>query len=143
MMPSSLRTLLVSAGLVLLAVACGPAEGGIATLAVGDCFDDPGGTLDLEEVPVVACEEPHRYEVVGAVLLPDGAGPGADLEDTAVAACAPSFTSYLGVSPDDSALRSAALVPTAEGWRDGDREALCLVTDPEGSLVGSVADAGR
>jgi hypothetical protein len=132
-----------SAALALLVVACGPAEGGIGALAVGDCFDDPGASVDLEELPVVACEEPHRFEVVGSVLLPDDARPGADLEEAAVEACAPSFTSYLGISPDDSTLRSAALVPTAEGWDAGDREALCLVTDPEGSLVGSVAGAGR
>lgn len=140
---ASLRTVLVSAGVGLLVVACGPTEGGVGALAVGDCFDDPGGAAGIEVVPVVACEEPHRYEVVGAVLLPDTARPGPDLENVAVDACAPSFTSYLGISPADSALRSAALVPTDEGWGDGDREVLCLVTDPEGSLVGSVAGAGR
>ncbi|MFU8839508.1 MAG: septum formation family protein [Nitriliruptoraceae bacterium] len=129
--------------LVLLPVACGPPEGSVAALAVGDCFDEPAASAALEEVPVVACDEPHRFEVIGAVLLDDDAQPGPALEEEAVAACAGSFSSYVGVDPEDSELRQAALVPTAAGWADGDREALCLVTDPTGSLVGSVAGAGR
>lgn len=133
----------VVVALALLLAACGPQEGSVAALAVGDCFDDPSSSSDLEELPVVACDEPHRFEVVGAVLLTDSTRPGTDLEEDAVAACVGSFTSYVGVDPEDSELRQAALVPTAEGWADGDREALCLVTDPSGSLVGSVAGSGR
>lgn len=137
-----LGTVVITA-MVLLVAACGPQEGAVAALAVGDCFDEPGSSSALEEVPVVACDEPHRFEVIGTVLLDDDAQPGPELEEEAVAACAGIFTSYVGVEPEDSELRQAALVPTAEGWADGDREALCLVTDPTGSLVGSVAGAGR
>lgn len=134
---------LLGAAIAMLAAACGPQEGAVAALAVGDCFDEPGASTALEEVPVVACDEPHRFEVIGAVLLDDDAQPGPALEEEAVAACAASFASYVGIEPEDSVLRQAALVPTAEGWADGEREALCLVTDPTGSLVGSVAGAGR
>lgn len=129
--------------LALTLVSCGPEAGAVATLAIGDCFDEPTTTADLSQVPLVPCEEPHRYEVVGSVLVPDSAQPGADLEEAAVAACADSFASYVGVAPGESELRSAALAPTEAGWADGDREALCLVTDPGASLVGSVAGAGR
>lgn len=131
------------AAVALTLSACGPGEGEVAALAVGDCFEAPGGTDGLEEVPVVPCEEPHRFEVVGTVLLPDDARPTLDLEEVAVEACSETFAGYVGVDPEDSELRSAALVPTVDGWQDGDREALCLITDPQGSLVGSVAGAGR
>jgi hypothetical protein len=134
---------LTVAVVALLLAACGPQEGAIAALAVGDCFDDPPSGVDLEVLPVVPCDEPHRFEVVGAVLVPDDARPGPGLEEVAVSACAGPFASYVGVEPEDSELRQAALVPTVEGWADGDREALCLVTDPSGSLVGSVAGARR
>jgi hypothetical protein len=139
------RLPLVAAGLLigLVLTACGLEEGAVAALAVGECFDEPAGQVGLTAVPVVPCEEPHRYELVGTVLLPDGAVPGVDLEAAALAACADPYTAYVGVAPEDSQLRSAALVPTVEGWADGDREALCLVTDPSASLVGSVAGAGR
>lgn len=130
-------------GLGLLLVACGPQDGDVEALAVGDCFDEPAASIDLEAVPVVPCDEPHRYEVVGTVALPDSVGPGPGLEEAAVEACAAPFAAYLGVRPEESTLRSAALVPTMQGWEDGDREALCLVTDPDGSLVGSIAGAGR
>lgn len=134
-------TVLVTLG--LLAAACGPQEGALTSLAVGDCFDDPAATVDLTAVPVVPCEEPHRYEVVGTELVPDRALPGVDLGELALEACADRFAAYVGVRPEASELRSAVLVPTPGGWEDGDREALCLATDPEVSLVGSVAGAAR
>jgi len=130
-------------GLALVLVACGPDEDAVAGLAVGDCFDEPATASDLSQVPVVPCEEPHRYEVVGSVLVPDTAQPGTDLEPVALAACSDSFDRYIGLPPEESELRPAVLTPTEDGWDDGDREALCLVTDPAASLVGSVAGAGR
>lgn len=129
--------------LALTLTTCGPEEGAVAALAVGDCFDEPTAATDLSRVPLVPCEEPHRYEVVGSVLLPETARPGADLEEAALTACADSFARYIGVTPEESELRNAALAPTRSGWADGDREALCLVTDPGASLVGSAAGAGR
>lgn len=140
------RSVARAAVLVLLGgvlAACAAGEDAVASLAVGDCFDEPPAASDLEAVPVVPCAEPHRYEVVGAVLLADTVVPGGDLEEAAVEACAGAFESYVGTAPEDSDLRRAALVPTTAGWEDDDREALCLVTDPQGSLVGSVAGAGR
>ncbi|MFP4310367.1 MAG: septum formation family protein [Nitriliruptoraceae bacterium] len=129
-------------GLVL--AGCGSQEeGAVEALAVGDCFDEPAANSALTAVPVVPCEEPHRYEMVGAVLLPDDAVPEAEVEATALESCEDPFTAYVGTAPQDSHLRPAALVPTAEGWAEGDREALCLATDPSASLVGSVAGAAR
>ncbi|MFP4147870.1 MAG: septum formation family protein [Nitriliruptoraceae bacterium] len=135
----------ITAGLLLglVLTGCGPEEGAVEALAVGDCFDEPPAESALTTVPVVPCEEPHRYELVGAVLLPEDAVPDAGLETTALERCEDPFTAYVGTAPEDSDLRSAALVPTVEGWAEGDREALCLVTDPSASLVGSVAGAAR
>jgi hypothetical protein len=123
--------------------ACGPQDDAVAALAVGDCFDEPPSATELDTVPLLACDEPHRYEVIGAVLLPDDLVPGDDLEAAAIEACAEPFERYVGAAPEGSTLRRAALVPTVSGWEDEDLEALCLVTDPEGSLVGSVAGSGR
>jgi len=129
--------------LALVLVACGPDADAVAGLAVGDCFDEPVSASDLTQVPVVPCEEPHRYEVVGSVLVADTAGPGDGLEQAALAACSGPYDRYIGLPPEESELRPAVLTPTEEGWDGGDREALCLVTDPAASLIGSVAGAGR
>lgn len=91
----------------------------------------------------VPCGEPHDAEVVGVHDLPDGAYPGDDAVRRAAAGpCATAVAER--VDPERRAgLEPVLLVPTATTWAGGDRTVTCLVEDPDGRLVGSVAGSDR
>lgn len=50
----------------------------ILELEIGTCFDDPENLKQVEDVPVVGCEEPHDNEVIANVKLTGSAYPGRD-----------------------------------------------------------------
>jgi hypothetical protein len=49
----------------------------------------------------------------------------------------------VGMSYDQSALEVTWLEPTEESWEAGDRELVCLITDPAGQTTGSLEGANR
>ncbi|SES14118.1 Septum formation [Streptomyces sp. yr375] len=114
------------------------------SLAKGDCFDVPGGTLDKEvyDVDEVACAGAHDAEVFATVPLPGSDFPGAgQVADVAEDKC---YTLQSAYAMDAWALTEAVdvyyLTPTSESWEWGDREITCVFADLEGksSLTGSL-----
>lgn len=139
-----MRTLLVLTGLVTLVLACGPGEGDVFALEVGRCLDDPGERTGIEEVEVVACDQPHDFEVFALVDLPEGPYPGdSQVADRAREACTDRFAAYVGTEEASSALATAFLVPNEGGWEGGDREVVCLLYEPDQRLEGSMRGAQR
>lgn len=107
---------------------------GVLALNVGDCFDDPPGVFETEElteietVAAIPCDEPHDNQAYAKFDLPDGDWPG-DQVTTADAfdGCLDRFESMIGEPYETSPLDILPLSPTEEGWRLGDHEVLCAV----------------
>lgn len=119
------------------------------TLVVGDCIAGGSdvaeiGQAALQSVPTVPCDEPHVQEVFASFQLPSGGYPGEVLiVEEANTGCLELFTDFIGIPAHESTLQTLSLFPTQGAWVRGDREVLCLVADPEGTVTGSLAGEQR
>lgn len=140
-----MRTHLPLAALLgVLLSSCGPGEGAVSALRVGQCLHQPDASTAIEEVEVVPCDDPHDFEVFALVELPDGAYPGAaGTSDAAGPACTDRFAAYVGVEPSGSVLATGFLVPSEDGWEGGDRQVVCLLYAPDERLQGSMRATQR
>lgn len=115
----------------------------IFNLKVGDCKmeDVPG---DIADTKVVPCAEPHDEEVYFEFTLEDGEYPGE--EAVGVAAderCYEEFETFAGIPYEDSTLDFFPFTPTEQGWAEGDQVVQCVIWDPAGPVVGTLAGAAR
>jgi hypothetical protein len=115
--------------------------------AIGTCLDF-GGSVDgeIDELPLVPCDEPHTHEIYALMDSDAAAYPGLEaLEGEARTKCLGGFDDYVGVSAVDSELFYSWLVPTQDSWDGyGDRQLVCIIGEVNGApLVGTVRDAGR
>jgi hypothetical protein len=113
-------------------------------LKVGDClptFQD--GVIETQVV--VPCDVAHDGEVYLAFDVADAPEfPGNEaIFAQGDAQCSEAFVDFVGVAYLDSALEYSYYFPTEESWRVGDREVLCIVLDPAGPVVGTLAGANR
>lgn len=142
-----MRRLLAVACVVALVAGCSDDGGDVDLVAVapaiGECFLAPeDGDTSFAVVP---CDEPHQAEVVGRVDLatyqspperpeglqidtsgevrPDDAG----LALAATDACTVPFEDYVGIPFGESRYFLRPILPTADAWRDGRRDAVCVV----------------
>jgi len=54
------------------------------------------------------------------------------------------YGSFGGLSYEESVFDFGLLFPMAESWAAGDREILCIISDPARTIIlGSLAGAGR
>ena len=67
----------------------------------------------------------------------------AEMESIVQDQCVGEFESFVGLSYDQSALEITWLEPTPESWERGDRELVCMITDPAGQTTGSLEGANR
>jgi hypothetical protein len=120
----------------------------IVDVRVGDCFDLNDG-LDVEEVGeirAIPCDESHSFEAYAVTDLPAGPYPARSTLDAEIdAACLPSFEAYVGRDYETSELYVTTFEPTPEGWDEGDRGILCVIStfNAETPLTGSIRDSGR
>jgi hypothetical protein len=121
-----------------------PTDEDVFSLVVGDCLvEDTAGT-EVEEVPVVPCEEPHTSEIFYSHMIEADALPDeTEMETIVEDACIGNFQSFVGIDYFDSELDITWLEPTQGSWDQGDRELLCMVYDPAGDTTGSLAGANR
>ena len=113
-------------------------------VGVGDCVDTTTGSGEVTEVPVVPCDRAHVGEVFAAVQMTgDGDFPGQTAVDEAARGCEEPFEEFVGVVLADSQFKVTYFHPTAQSWEIGDREILCIVSDPAGPVVGTLRDASR
>lgn len=113
-------------------------------VVVGECIDEATGEGELTSVPVVDCTAPHLGEAYAVVRMDDAPTfPGLDAVATAAQGCAEPFEEFVGRPLDRSALRVTYLHPTERSWRAGDREILCVVSDPAGPVTGTLEGATR
>jgi hypothetical protein len=123
----------------------------LADLAPGDCIDladlEAAGDLEVAEVSVLDCSEPHDAEVYALISLdddPDSRHPGDEhVLAAADRVCLDAFQGYVGARYVDTRLEIVHLRPTVASWARGDRRVICAVVNAgSGPLVGSVAGAG-
>ena len=113
-------------------------------VGVGDCVDATTGSGEVTGVPVVSCDEPHVGEAYAEVRMTgSGSFPGEDAVVESARGCEAPFERFVGVSLAGSQLQVTYFHPTPESWRMGDREILCIVSDPAGPVVGSLRGAAR
>lgn len=119
----------------------------IADVRVGDCFDlNDVNVEEVGDVRAIPCDEPHDFEAYFVRDLPAGTYPSRSALDAEFeAACLPAFESYVGRDYETSELYVTTFEPTPEGWEDGDRGILCVISteNAETSLTGSVRDSAR
>lgn len=131
--------------LTFVAAGCGLFGGGnVFELAVGDCFDDSGGSEEISDVPIVDCADPHDNEVFHVFEVTGDDFPGeAALQAEAQAACLPAFEAYVGASLGASRLDVFPITPTSGSWSAGDREVVCALYDVDlAKLEGSMRATG-
>lgn len=124
-------------------------EQNIFDVQVGDCVADiyAIGQADagagVETLGIIDCEQPHNAELyhvgdvpVASVELPSEQ----ELTGQANQICLDAFEGFVGTPYLQSELDYTLFLPTAESWRYGDREIMCLIVsgDPvTGSAQGS------
>lgn len=103
-----------------------------ADLRVGDCFDlkDPAAE-EFEKVTALPCGQEHEYELFFRGSMPAGDYPSdATFGSYVETNCLPAFETYLGTPYESSEYDIFWLVPTADGWRGGDRSIQCAAFHP-------------
>jgi len=111
---------------------------------VGNCVDSTTGAGEVTEIPVVPCSGPHVGEAYAAVRMSDGATfPGEEAVVEAARGCEEPFEEFVGVPLRGSQLKVTYFHPTEQSWATGDREILCVVSDPRGPVEGSLRGAAR
>jgi Domain of unknown function (DUF4328)/Septum formation len=124
------------------------------SLVVGECFDVPPdvgevGTDDVEllDVEVMPCEEPHEHEVVSVFDHEAASGvpyPGIDgLTSDATDQCIADFETWVGSSFEDSSLGILVLGPSEHGWSLDDRTLLCITGRIDGRKLDHSVRASR
>ncbi|MFT2752717.1 septum formation family protein [Clavibacter sp. Sh2088] len=130
---------------------------GVFDLRQGDCIEDQtlvdslsgetgdGVSQEVTAVRTVPCSDPHDFEAYREVTLTGGSDyPGSDPVDAqADDECGKAFDSFIDFDYKDSIYEYTYYQPTAEGWMTGDRTVTCLIGDPAGKTVGSLAGIGR
>jgi hypothetical protein len=114
-------------------------EVGAFRMRLADCIlaIPPDGEFD--SVDAVPCSQPHAAEVYAAFTLlgdEDAAWPGAtSVNADANDGCYGRFTSFVGLSYEQSTYGFFSITPTQQSWEGlDDREILCLVAPMDQSL---------
>ena len=107
---------------------------GVLNLSVGDCLN--GLDFSAEEVyeaTGIPCSEPHVYEVYHVESL-EGYTLQA-LADSVSQICEDRFQRFTGVSYLESSLEFSNLIPTSEGFAEGDNVIQCFIHTSDLSMV--------
>lgn len=145
------RTPLAPIMAVLLCLAgCGGGGEDVSVFRIrpGNCFNDPPPERQLEQVDVVACEEPHDNEVFATVTHPAPEGEAFPGREAVVAyaeqTCPQPFAEYVGSTYDQSRFTLFPIVPSADTWEAGDRQVICALYDHQaGKRTGSARGSAQ
>lgn len=117
----------------------------VFSIKVGDCVTDEAASQgEVQDVPVVPCDQPHASEVYLSYMIDTADLPDpATMESIVTEQCLGNFESFVGLPFEQSTLEVTYLEPTAGSWDQGDRELLCMVYDPAGDVTGTLQGAAR
>ena len=125
-----MRLALLAALAVLALTGC--ADDAPEDVQAGDCLTISGVGDTAGGVPVVPCDGIHEAEVYALFEVADDAA----YDEAAIVAeveerCVDDFASYVGEDYRTSSLDIFYTYPLADGWAEGDREAMCAVFAPD------------
>lgn len=120
-------------------------------LQLGDCFDsaaldsESSETVQVTTVEVMPCEQTHDFETYYVLGVPEEEYPGEKkVLEFAVELCAEKFQGFIGRGYAKSTLEFVYFYPTERSWRFlEDTDVACVVTDPEGSIRGTLRGSDR
>ena len=119
----------------------------IVDVRVGDCFDlNDENVEEVGDIRAIPCAEPHDFEAYFTRDLAAGSYPSRSALDAEFeSACLPAFESYVGRDYQTSELYVTTFEPTPEGWADGDRGILCVISTENAAtpLTGSIRNSRR
>jgi hypothetical protein len=118
----------------------------IQDLRIGDCFNLKDETADsVTDVDAKPCAESHKYELYHVAVMGEGEYPSDDqLSAFAEQECVGTFTGYVGMTYETSALDVVYFTPSSDAWDDGDRSVQCAAYDPGNpAAVGTLQGAAR
>jgi len=107
-------------------------------LTVGDCFEVPSSSTNIDSVKNGPCTEIHTGEIFFIANYPDAAAypADADFEQFAENQCNPVYTTYVGASLESTPdLTVGFFYPQSDGWASGDRVVKCYVTRVDGGAL--------
>lgn len=109
---------------------------GILDIEAGECFLDPAYLPGAAEVVVLytPCPGHADNQSYGFVHAADGPWDRAKLAAFGWHECGTGFAARWSGRPD---LKYYPILPTEETWADGDRDVMCVVYSPEGTLKDS------
>jgi hypothetical protein len=129
------------------AVATGaPAAPAVSNLQVGDCFDLESPYADVVgDVTVRRCDEEHQFELFLATTVEGLSYPvESEWQTFYDEYCPPAFVDYVGSPFGGSVLDIYWLIPTRDGWHQGDHTLQCAVFHPDiPRLTAPLKDVGR
>ena len=133
-------------GIVVLA-AC---EGNVFSLKVGDCFNGGAGAnteeyIEVTDVEVVSCDDPHENEVYAVFELPDSSWKGDDyvFEQAEIGCVWARFEAFMGIEYDLSTWYADIIIPSEEAWKENERKVSCSVTKESYVKVSGSAKGSR
>lgn len=107
-------------------------------IKLGDCMNPPDAET-VTDVPAVPCAQPHQGEVFALVDVPDGPFPGNN-EVGDLADCGGRLSAYSARAANDEHMQLTLITPSADTWKTGDRQVVCIVEPETGLTSGSVKD---
>lgn len=119
----------------------------IADATVGDCFT-VGEALEVDDIEVVSCSEPHDSELFLRVDMVPAFGTSLPDDDRAFdwlfEQCLEAFPAYTGESYEESRYWIDMFIPTADAWQGGDHTGMCtlVVFDDDLNLT-TTSGSGR
>jgi hypothetical protein len=118
-------------------------------LSIGDCYDNLLGDANVHSVSLTDCSRPHRNEVFAVLRIDAGPNtpyPGVtELRRLAGDRCkSEPFTDFVGAHYySGSPLMVDTIFPNPTTWAQGDRDIICVISDPAGPVTGTMRDSER
>lgn len=117
------------------------------SLRVGDCIISSDLGNSFSEVPLVPCTEAHDAEIIYIFDIEGSIYNKSTIEDAAWDQCEKAMTDYVGPNYDkigSEGLDISYFSPTADSWKNGDREVDCIAytVSEKNELTSSVKGAG-
>ncbi|MBP2478148.1 hypothetical protein JOF53_007020 [Crossiella equi] len=103
----------------------------------GHCFDGISDRKEAVSVTAQPCTDPHQAEVLDRFTVSGGSGyPGvAKVQETVDEECSRRVPAKLSEGPLADRLEMMYFYPTAESWRRGDRNAVCVAVGVNGTKL--------
>lgn len=111
-------------------------ELGVFNFKVGDCITDLPDSGEIYKATGVPCGDPHEYEVYAETFLEseDEEVPS-NMSDQAQRFCYGEFTTFVGLTYEESTLELMSLYPSSDSWKGGDKEISCLISEASAATI--------